>query len=484
MENKDHFATKHSAIPPQPRNGYTFYQEFSIAGLNYYIQPSEALWKELHEGTEMALVRNHNNSYDKNAVAVAMAKYYDGNPSNFDFKNILGYIPASENSEIAKWLDAGFANRFMAEVTEVKRYGNFTERINVTIWLKNNTEEQRSAPAMRVHVLTPDECQNMMESLEKNGEASFAWPVTTGSRVRGICIGDDVAMISMHNNRAAMWLMRVTSDPYVDETSSEIRDLHGSNYAEAAFNFNLTNIVGPLFCSADDISFLDPDNLDAHIVTYKLSNEEESTLRKFFRDYMLRWKTGVPSLTSQLTLPQAMKWIDTRHYNFYYRDTPAPIDLAHYKPGTVLHSDFRIDLSEKFYRPQFPTRFLVCSAYAQTQFDYYQHKESEPGATNWQLCTIDSDASFMVVDVYTVEQDGTDYTQILLVQIPTQLSESLRPQLFHTLAGKSTRGAYPYIESLKESARKDFNNKLKAPVWERQKDWQLIQRMIRPIGTK
>lgn len=488
------FTTKHSAVPPQPKNGRTFYQEFSIAGLSYYLEPCEALWRELHEGTEMALVRNHNNSFDKNAVAVTMAKNYDGNPATFNFKNILGYIPASENTEIAKLLDGGFAHMFAAEVTEIKRYGNFTERINVTIWIRSKEEQEQllqrqpqpepepRSSALRIHSLGFKECVAMIEEIENSGFATFEWPTVNHENHDEIMDGDKVVILRRQNEKAALWLMRVINTPAKD---SEARSRDAQNRAtdttETAL-FKLSNIAGPLVCDLDDISFMDVDTLGKRSATERSTEEESAALQELFTNFMRQWQTGLSAAPSQITTAQALNWINPPQCKFFYRDTPAPINLADYKPKSVFQADFRVDLSEKFYCPEFATRFLVCTCHAKVQSNYYKQIENEPNATKWELATLDAGSTFMVIDIYSARKENKEYTQILLVQIPNKLPEKHHAQLCYTLM--QAKGPSPYIEKLVASARKDFDNKLKAPVWDRQKDWQLIERMIRPLKSE
>lgn len=69
--------------------------ECSIAGISFY--DIDDIWNELQVGTKLALVRQKDNAYDKNAVAVALVGDYDGDPDDFDFDFILGYIPKKCN---------------------------------------------------------------------------------------------------------------------------------------------------------------------------------------------------------------------------------------------------------------------------------------------------------------------------------------------------------------------------------------------------
>lgn len=69
----------------------------------------------------MALIRHKDNKYDSNAVAVALADDFDGDPENFDFDFILGYIPRTCNAELATMMDAGYGDKFSAEISTYNR---------------------------------------------------------------------------------------------------------------------------------------------------------------------------------------------------------------------------------------------------------------------------------------------------------------------------------------------------------------------------
>ena len=71
-------------------------------------------------------------------MAVALADVYDGDPEDFDFDFILGYIPRNQNEVLACMLDAGFGQKISAKITTYKNYGNVNNRIRITIYLQSN----------------------------------------------------------------------------------------------------------------------------------------------------------------------------------------------------------------------------------------------------------------------------------------------------------------------------------------------------------
>lgn len=75
-------------------------------------------WDELYGGAELALIRQMGNKFDKDAVAVALAGDYDGDPDNYF---ILGYVPQAENEHLAEMMDMGREEAFECEFSHSSR---------------------------------------------------------------------------------------------------------------------------------------------------------------------------------------------------------------------------------------------------------------------------------------------------------------------------------------------------------------------------
>ena len=97
-----------SYCPPVERKR-VLYKECQIAGITFH--DVEDIWDELYVGAKLALVRQKDNKYDNNAIAIALAEDYEGNPDNFDFDCILGYVPRKQNSHLASMMDKGMADK-------------------------------------------------------------------------------------------------------------------------------------------------------------------------------------------------------------------------------------------------------------------------------------------------------------------------------------------------------------------------------------
>lgn len=113
--------------------------ESFVAGLSHYLRDDDERWEEIEEGDAVALVRDRNNNYDENAVAVALAKDYDGNPDDFDFRQMIGYLPKGNNAVISEMLDAG--KKLTAKIIYFNEYANPKERIKIRIYEDGITSE-------------------------------------------------------------------------------------------------------------------------------------------------------------------------------------------------------------------------------------------------------------------------------------------------------------------------------------------------------
>ena len=86
---------------------------------------------ELKVGTKLELERELNNPYDPQAVAI----YYG------DTK--LGYIPASSNEEIGKFLELGHTDLFEARVQAVSPEATHPEKqVRVVVFIKGKNSDK------------------------------------------------------------------------------------------------------------------------------------------------------------------------------------------------------------------------------------------------------------------------------------------------------------------------------------------------------
>lgn len=94
-------------------------QSSPLAGFRHYEAP--ALWDAIKPGDPLVLVREPANPHDRNAVRV-------------DWRGAtLGYVPRSENAQVARQLDAG--TPLAARITKVQHTRAPNRRIEFEVYL-------------------------------------------------------------------------------------------------------------------------------------------------------------------------------------------------------------------------------------------------------------------------------------------------------------------------------------------------------------
>lgn len=464
--------------PPKFEFKKVFFKECAVAGLSFHLEKDDELWDELYEGTKIALIRDRNNKYDKNAVAVALADDYDGDPDGFDFDCILGYLPRTENVEIAAMMDAGYADKFEAEITSYHRHGKYEDRIRITIWLLSLEPIEVRPNLLRMQSLGLIECKAMFEELQKRGTVHFRWGFFNEQPLNLPIVGEEVVLMRRQGKKVLLFLMKVIAEgencaPFLDDPD-EIYCV------DDRATFVLTNIVGPETVDLMQVAFLDVNTLGNREVYDWLSEDEDKLLRELFDKRLNEWQPQNkieedPSLDDPKgidTIQDVIDWISKENYTFCYRDTSAQIVLSDYTPGTILRAGFTVDACDKFYKPARKTRFLIVGSHtinADSEFP-----------KDWRLVAFGRNTHFMVVDVYTPEY--SDYRQILLVQLPEEYTKFDQSALYNAVI--NMRGPYPQCAhgNVVPAARYDFDSKLKSTIFPRQKDKALVELMKRPIG--
>jgi hypothetical protein len=94
-------------------------QSSPLAGFRYYA--GEALWREMHEGDRLTLIREPQNTHDANAVRVE----WRGQK--------LGYLPRAANRAVADAMDAG--ERVDARIAKLRAQRNPWQRMLVEVFV-------------------------------------------------------------------------------------------------------------------------------------------------------------------------------------------------------------------------------------------------------------------------------------------------------------------------------------------------------------
>lgn len=123
----------------------------------------------------MALVRDRHNRYDCNAVVLALANDYDGDPDDFDFDFIIGDIPRDVNSDIAALMDAGYADKFSAKISTLRKDGNYNDRIEISIYIQSMNRELVRPDLLRAESISLLELRKIVDELMETGTSYFRW---------------------------------------------------------------------------------------------------------------------------------------------------------------------------------------------------------------------------------------------------------------------------------------------------------------------
>ncbi len=243
-----------SFIPPYfVKKKSMLYKRCKVAGVSY--RDLDDIWDELDVGTKLALVRQRDNKYDKNAVAVALRSDFedeDGNPTDlneFDFDVILGYIPRNQNSTIAKLLDMGWYELFDVEISD--KSSEYVDYIEIDIHIKNKYHDMldKVEKSIRVGMLEDDEYKDLTTSLKENGYVYFRWLYQRNVYMPQM--GDKVALIRREKDQMIFYLMHVLAKgerctDFTGESEDRIDDCIG---------YVLTNIKGPVVVKNEQLPF-------------------------------------------------------------------------------------------------------------------------------------------------------------------------------------------------------------------------------------
>ena len=271
---------------PEYRFKKIFFKECAVAGLSFHLENDDELWDELEVGTKLALVRDRNNKHDNNAIAVALADDYDGDPDDFDFDFILGYVPRANNAEIAAMLDAGYADKFSAQITTYHRHGNFNDRIRITIYIESKKPEIVRPDLLRAESVDICEFREMSEDLEKRGTAYFRFGGFPHYELQFPIIGEKIVIVHKDRNEVILYLMRVLATD--DDCAPYVADPDSIHTVDDTAPFILTNIMGPIKIIKSDYEFLSGVDLKGLSATKYLNKRISDGFNDIFKAIILQ----------------------------------------------------------------------------------------------------------------------------------------------------------------------------------------------------
>lgn len=113
----------------------TFFMDCHLAGRKYH--DADLVWEYLRVGQQLLLEREMGNPYDANAVQIIFNK--DGE----DY--LLGYIPRSDNRQLAPFLEMGWEDLFDCRISSLNPDTHPENQVRLTIRIKRKKEETPKA---------------------------------------------------------------------------------------------------------------------------------------------------------------------------------------------------------------------------------------------------------------------------------------------------------------------------------------------------
>ena len=271
---------------PEYRYKKFFFKECAVAGISFHLEKNSEIWNELEEGTEIALIRDRNNKHDRNAVAVALADDYDGDPDDFDLDLILGYVPRTDNAELAAMMDAGYAGKFTAEITTCKRHGNYNDRIRITIYIESSKREIVRPDLLRAESISTYELRKMTEELAERGTAYFRWGGFPHHELQFPVEGEKVVMVHRDEDSEILYLMRVLATG--DDCARYVEHPDTIHCIDDCAPFILTNVMGPVRIKKSDWPFLEGVDMCGFSATDYVHKKLSCGFNEIFKSQLMK----------------------------------------------------------------------------------------------------------------------------------------------------------------------------------------------------
>lgn len=266
------------------RKNRILYKECQIAGITFH--DLDDTWNELYEGAELALIREKANKHDKNAIAVALADDYDGDPDNFDFDYILGYVPQSDNKHLANMMDMGWAEAFECELSQVNGSNPYKGSLWTKIYIvsKDEDEYENTEHLLRVMELDDEAYEEFTSSLENQGCAYFRWGGYQPCEYHNFPEkGDKVVFIRKGEYETELYLMYCIAVGD-DDAAYFVKDKDSLHAIDDSCYYVFTMIQGPLKVRNERISYLEDEDISTVQADEFLSEDASVKLQQLFNN--------------------------------------------------------------------------------------------------------------------------------------------------------------------------------------------------------
>ena len=291
-ENADiHILQGEVAAPELPLDGmpappfiprrkiHVLYKECHIAGTTFH--NLENVWDELYEGAELALVREKGNLHDRNAVAVALADDYNGDPEDFDFDYILGYVPRTENEPIAMMLDMGWTETFGCELSRIEGENPRTGKLYMKIYIVSKDEVEVTNHLLRAMELDDEEFADFTISLLNQGCTYFRWGGCPPWKRNLPKKKDKVVFIYRHGNEVDLYLLYCIAVGD-DDAAYFVEEKELLHAVDDCCFYVFTNAKGPVTVANEQLDFLNGEPVESGQPETYLSESASGRLYELF----------------------------------------------------------------------------------------------------------------------------------------------------------------------------------------------------------
>lgn len=228
--------------------------ECRIAGTAYH--HVDDILDQINEGDEVFLVRDYKNKHDGRAVAVTLENPYLNKLREFDFSNILGYIPKKENDAVATILDMGWHHILAAQITEINPESDY-EKLRIKVFIRQKDklmaeEEEQAKFSLRAVNMSDCEATELEEALCTKGFVHFHWggyPLEYNNLPEK---GQRVVFFNHETDGSfKLYLMMLVATG--DECEPFLEDKDELHTVDDCYPFIFTNIKGPILVEEEDM---------------------------------------------------------------------------------------------------------------------------------------------------------------------------------------------------------------------------------------
>ena len=238
---------------PYPIENRKLFLECNVAGAAFH--NIDDIWDELYEGAKLVLVREKDNAYDEDAIAVALADESNDWSDDIECGPTLGYIPRKVIKSLAPLLDMGWQDVFEAEISELREHVPYSDRIHISIYIKNKDAEEEPKPQdnrLRMVVITEEvKWELLSDELWQKGYTYFRWGGFPPWELDLPSKGDKVVFLYNDGFRSFMYLMKTIA--IGEQSVPFLEDINELHQVDDCTVYVLSNIVGPVIIDNSEL---------------------------------------------------------------------------------------------------------------------------------------------------------------------------------------------------------------------------------------